>query len=355
MSGQAEELKKELSDLAVSMGAIGARVADLAMLEGPPSADPSYVLPEARSVLAFAVPLGTDFIPDYLGKVTRMGFARVMYDQYRLVGTIGDAIVKRLKEEGFLAANPSPNGAYNNDESRPGFMVPDFSHRYAAVASGLGTFGWSGNVMVEGHWSTVFLGSVATDADLPPDAPLVESICDGCRVCARVCPLEFIKFRESQKVALGGREYEYNAKGNHGRCGLVCAGLSGDTREGTWSSWATAHYGFPEDDNEIAEQFMRALSDLALEYVRTLIGFAPGGGRTEWAIEAAKTNRGILDRPLEHTHPTCCHCVLVCSGPLERRKELMELLFSSGVVVRLEDGTEKVVSREELEQLTQKS
>ena len=231
-----EALKRELVELAVSMGAVGARVADLEALAGPPSADPAYVLPAARSVVAFAVPLGTDFIPDYLGKVTRKVFARIMYDQYRLIGTIGDAIVKRLKENGFLGANPSPNGAYNTEESKPGFMVPDFSHRYAAVASGLGTFGWSGNVMIEGHWSTVFLGSVATDAELPPDAPLEEELCDGCRVCARVCPLEFIKLKESQTVSLGGREYKYNAKSNQGRCGLACAGLSGETREGKWSS-----------------------------------------------------------------------------------------------------------------------
>jgi epoxyqueuosine reductase QueG len=63
MTSNMETLKKEVVDLAVSMGAIDARVADLAMLEGPPSADPAFVLPEARSVIAFAVPLGTDFIP----------------------------------------------------------------------------------------------------------------------------------------------------------------------------------------------------------------------------------------------------------------------------------------------------
>ena len=100
---------------------------------------------------------------------------------------------------------------------------------------------------------------------------------------------------------------------------------------------------------------MRALSDPALEYIRPHIGFAPDGGRTEWAIESAKTNCGILNRPLDNTHPTCCHCVLVCSGPLERRKELMELLHSSGVVIRLEDGTEKAVSADELKAMTGKS
>lgn len=355
MNARAETLKKKIVDLAISMGAVGARVADLKALAGPPSADPTYVLPEARSVIAFAVPLGTDFISDYLGKVRRDVFARTMYEKYQLIGAIGDAIVKRLQKEGLRGANPSPNGAYRMDESKPGFMVPDFSHRYAAVASGLGTFGWSGNVMVEGHWSAVFLGSILTEVPLPPDAPLEEDLCDGCRICARVCPLEFIRLAESQSVTLGGREYTYNTKGNHGRCGLACSGLSGETREAKWSSWATLRHGFPEDDSEIPTVFMRAINDPASEYIRAHVGIKSAGERAEWLKEAIKTGRGVLCRSLEETNPTCCHCALVCSGPLEKRKELMELLHSSGIVTRLEDGTEKAVSPDELRSITQKS
>ena len=48
-------------------------------------------------------------------------------------------------------------------------------------------------------------------------------------------------------------------------------------------------------------------------------------------------------------NPTCCHCTLVCSGPREERAKLIELIHSSGVVIRLEDGTEKAVKPEELE------
>ncbi|UCD58659.1 MAG: epoxyqueuosine reductase [Candidatus Hydrogenedentota bacterium] len=347
-------LKKELVDLAVSMGAVGARVADLETLEKPPSADPTYVLPGAQSVIAFAVPLGTDFIPDYLGKVTRMVFRRVMYEKYQLIGAIGEAMVVCLQEKGFQAVSPSPNGVYRSEVSKRGFMVPDFSLRYAAVASGLGTFGWSGNVLVEGHWSTVFLGAAVTDAVLPPDAPLDKSLCDDCRICAGVCPLEFIKGKESQTVSLGGRKYSYNAKGNHARCGLACSGLSGVTRDGKWSSWATLRYEFPEDDSELVPQFMRALNDPASAYIRGHIGFSSAGGRAEWAIEAQETKKGVLLRSLEDTNPTCCHCVLVCSGPLDRRRELMKLLHSSGVVVRLEDGTEKAIKPEELQKAEQK-
>jgi len=85
----AKDLKKDLIDIAISMGAVGARVANLEMLNGPPSADPTYVLPDAQSFIAFGVWLGTGFIPDYLGKVTRMEFKQIMYEKYQLIGKRG--------------------------------------------------------------------------------------------------------------------------------------------------------------------------------------------------------------------------------------------------------------------------
>jgi epoxyqueuosine reductase QueG len=234
-------LKEELRDLAGSMGAVDARVATKEMLEGPPSGDPTYVFPDARAIVAFAVPLGKDYIEDYLGKKTRMVFKKVLYEKYLQVSAVGDALSGKLKKSGFRAENVSPNAVFRSNEEGsqgPSFLVPDFSHRYAAVASGLGTFGWSGNVLVKEHWSNVFLGSVITEAALPPDRPLDEPLCDGCRICTQVCPLEFIQSNNSQTVTLGGRQYEYNAKGNHMRCGLACGGFNGRSRDGKWSSWS---------------------------------------------------------------------------------------------------------------------
>lgn len=150
MSDKMVSLKRELVGLAISRGAVRTRVANLEMLKGPPSADPTYVLAEAQSVIAFAVPLGKEWIPDYLRKVTRMVFKRVMYEKYQLIGAIGQEIIEHLQKRGFRAVSPSPNGVYRPEVSEPGFAVPDFSHRYAALASGLGTLGWSGNVLIRG-------------------------------------------------------------------------------------------------------------------------------------------------------------------------------------------------------------
>ena len=289
-------IKEEICELAKSIGAVDARVASKEMLEGPPSSDPTYVFPDARSVISFAVPLGTDYIDDYLGKVTRMVFKRVLYEKYLLVGAVANALVGLLQQKGLRAESVSPNAVFRSNEEGgrgPSFLVPDFSHRYAAVASGLGTFGWSGNVMVEGHWSNVFLGSVITEAELPPDRPLDESLCDGCRICTRVCPLEFIQAKESQTVILGGRQYEYNAKGNHMRCGLACGGFNGRSRDGRWSSWSPLDYGFPETDGDVLAQFGRALKDPAAEPAIRATGYdLATGKRAQWVYAAENRKKG---------------------------------------------------------------
>ncbi len=339
-------MKKDLRGLAVSMGAVDACVANIEMLKGPPSADPTYVLPEAQSVIAYAAPLGNDFIPDFLGKKTRMIFKQVLYDTYQLIGSIGGSLVEFLKTRGFKAVSPSPNGYYRTQDGKVDFGIPDFSHRFAAVASGLGTFGWSGNVMVKDHWSAVFLGSVITDADLPADMPLDEDFCDNCRICAKVCPLEYVQLKAEQKVTLGSREYTYNAKGNNMRCGLACSGYVGRSRNHKWSSWAALPYELPEKDEVLPDMFVRAINDPATVYIREHIGINKEGKISEWAKEGFKTKKGVLCRSLEDTNPTCCNCLLVCSGPRDWRENLIKILHSSGVINRTDDGREVAVKPE---------
>lgn len=333
-------LKQELIELAISNGAINARVASTRMMDGPPSGDPTYMLPHASSVISYAVSLGRDWIPDYFGKVTRSVFARIMFEQYQKVNTIGEVLCGRLKEDGFTGVTPSPNGSYRQEDFNKGRMVPDFSHRYAALASGLGCLGWSGNVLVQGFGSAVFLGSVITDAVLVPDEPLLDTFCDHCKLCTVVCPTGFMHTDESETVKLGGREYTCNRKRSHLRCGLSCGGFVGISRDGKWSSWAALRYKIPDDDQRLGEIFRKAISDPHAEYILKQILFEP-----------THPQRGVLDRSLEDTQPTCCNCALVCSGDKAWRAKLVHILHSSGIVVRQEDGSEKAVPPEDVSPL----
>jgi len=50
-------------------------------------------------------------------------------------------------------------------------MNPDLSHRYLAVRSGVGWFGFSGNVITPEYGAAVILGTCVTSAELEPRTP----------------------------------------------------------------------------------------------------------------------------------------------------------------------------------------
>jgi ferredoxin len=329
-------LETSLKSIALDAGAIRAGIARReAFLDSPPSADMTYLEPWAKAVVSFALPLGTDWIDDYLGKVTRMGFKKVLFDAFHKIYQIGSAIEARLKESGFRAHNMIPNGIYRPDhtfekEISDKDVKPPVSLRYMAVGAGVGVFGWSGNVLVPGAWSNVYLGGVLTDAPLGQDSILAEKLCDDCRICARVCPTEFIDKTEKVSVAIGGCEHVYNSKRGDLRCVIGCGGYTGLSRDGTWSSWSTGRTRLPDDYSKLPSLHARLRDDPANKVAKLNQTFG---------------SKGILDRSFEHTNPTCSNCMIVCSGPRERRKSLMELLHSSGVVERDRSGREIVVRR----------
>ncbi|HTW06223.1 MAG TPA: tRNA epoxyqueuosine(34) reductase QueG [Acidimicrobiales bacterium] len=59
--------------------------------------------------------------------------------------------------------------------------------RAAAALAGLGWFGKNSNILLPGQGSWFLLGSVVTDAPLPPDAGVVDG-CGPCRRCLTACP-----------------------------------------------------------------------------------------------------------------------------------------------------------------------
>jgi epoxyqueuosine reductase len=60
--------------------------------------------------------------------------------------------------------------------------------REAAYRAGLGWYGKSSNLLLPGQGSWFVLGSVVTDAPLPPDAAPVDDGCGTCRRCLDGCP-----------------------------------------------------------------------------------------------------------------------------------------------------------------------
>ena len=195
MGNQVAELRaltRELKRLVLDMGAAKVGIADRAALEGPPTADADYVLPGTRSVVSFLTVEPEEGIFEYLSKADPTTYRRHFYENIQTLGRVGLAVAQRLESEGYRAVPLSPNGVYRPGSSVVKGLIPPFSHRYAAVAAGLGTIGWSGNVMTPEYGARVYLSSVLTDAPLVPDRPLDENPCDRCNICLHACPGRFM-------------------------------------------------------------------------------------------------------------------------------------------------------------------
>ena len=176
------ELSSQIKAIAFENGAALVGIASRDRLaEAPPSADPDYLLPSTRSIISLVIPLDRTIIRDYLSKRDWLAHGNDHKRIYRELYNITERLVDFLKGKGYEAIRPDMNNVYRPEEGSSGTtdmanmvdMVPDFSHRYGAVAAGLGRLGWSGNLMTPQFGSAVFLGSVLTSAVLEPD-PLLE-------------------------------------------------------------------------------------------------------------------------------------------------------------------------------------
>jgi len=192
--------------------------------EAPPGLRPTDFLPGARSVvvLGFRLPFGTL-------EAAKRGYeglksAPQIYGVhgYQVVPNLvllfaANAVAKFLERKGHMSM-PLPSGPLG------GLTI---SHRHAAVAAGLGEFGWSGLVVTPEYGPRQRWVSIITRAELEPD-PLYNGpkLCDRskCNVCVRVCPTKAIPERDSKKVVIGGKVYEY-ANIDPVKCAIACEGL----------------------------------------------------------------------------------------------------------------------------------
>jgi epoxyqueuosine reductase QueG len=230
-------LTEKVRKVAAAAGADLVGVAGVDRFHKAPSGrSPADHLPTAESVVVVARKI-PDAAIDRWGKSPAN--AITSYRTYghgpinmRLVFIIQD-IASCLEEEGYeaypvtplggRAASTSARGGSSSSEGREFFA--DFSNRHAAVAAGLGEFGWSSIVLTPEYGPRQRFASLFTDAPLEPD-PMYDgpTLCSACHrdhpvhPCASACPVKAISLHEEVgPIEIGDRRYSY-ARVDHWRC-----------------------------------------------------------------------------------------------------------------------------------------
>jgi epoxyqueuosine reductase QueG len=256
-----DSITSKLKSLAVSLGAdlVGVTTKEI-LADGPPSADPSYLLQTANSVISFALSLDREKVRSFISKTKWRSHCLNRKSVVQKLYVIGDRIAEQLRSEGFEAVNVDINSNYRPEKKAKNVAEmtefhPDFSHRYAALAAGVGRLGWSGNLLTKEYGALVELSSVLTSARLTPDMPIPDEDhpCDRCKMCSLVCPVEMIRSKESVQVTVAGITENISNKRPNTCCWIGCSGYEGLAVSGTWSNWSPYRLGrpLPEDKREL--------------------------------------------------------------------------------------------------------
>jgi epoxyqueuosine reductase QueG len=318
-------LESSIEEFLEERGAVAVGIATTETLAGgPPSTDITYRMEGARSAVSFALPLDRDRIRAFLAKEERLAHEEDNIQTNIRSKDLSWELAEMLKKEGFQAKGTAANMKYRQDEE--GWQLalhPDISHRYIAVRSGLGSYGWSGNVGTKEYGTAIILGTTVTDAVLQPTEPIPEEegFCDNCKLCYKSCALGMFDNKKETSVTLGGVTFAHAARREQLLCDFTCGGFNGLSRSGRWSTWSPGRFDVPdpEDREELLKEFFRAVALYNRRPPMT-------GGFMHVALEDYRQ------------HMTCGNCGIVCWGNKEDTRENVKLLHGSGCVLQKQDG-----------------
>ena len=331
-------LNAEVEEFLLERGAVSTGFATVETLAGgPPSADLAYILPGARSAVSFALPLDREKIRAFLGKRSHSAHEQDNLDANVRSSRLAKALALMLEEKGFPSKRVISNNIYRTEvEGWQLSMPPDLSHRYVAARSGVGSFGWSGNIGVKGYGCAVILGTTVTEAGLEPTGPVPpdESFCDRCKLCVASCPSGMFSKDRETSVTLGGETFTFSERVSYTGCQFVCGGFTGLHGSGKWSTWSPGRYRLPGGEEALMGVFMRAVGNYAGWPERNDDG-GGGGGYVNMALSEASLRL------------TCANCQIICAGEKAETRENYRLLTSSGCVIQRENGAIEVLPAEE--------
>lgn len=233
-------LTQEIKALILSCGIdmVGVASVDRWKHAPPGYFKPTDYIPDARAVISLVrhIPDGVcdvwgnwDQPGRTIGPYLHYGYGMANFDMARVI----HLATKRLEHEGHKAmahAVATCNHYRQNDQPVPYWTTqPDWSQPHAAVAAGLGEFGWLGIFISRRFGPRVRLGSIITSAPLQIDpmysgSPLCQP--DACNyACVRACPVDAFSNTETTTIRIGDREY-VKAQHDNIKCGSAVSGIA---------------------------------------------------------------------------------------------------------------------------------
>jgi epoxyqueuosine reductase len=189
----------------------------------PSGKRPTDLLGEAKTVISLGIGIRRGVreanIKAYGG--LRSAIYVYMVYGYEILNTLLNQCafrITKLLEEQRLVAMPIP-ASPPTDYMR---LMGVFSNRHAAVASGLGNFGWQSVLLTPQFGPRLRLTSIVTNAEIEADPLFSETLCRGekCRICSAVCPVKAIPPDDGVELEIGGTPYRY-AKIDKWRCRIA--------------------------------------------------------------------------------------------------------------------------------------
>jgi epoxyqueuosine reductase QueG len=370
-------IESEIKKIAINEGAVLVGFCSAESIKDKKFSDPTFLLPEAQSIISIAINQNEDSIRNYLAKEERDSFCLESDYINKKLYSIGDKIKLFLEKRGFKAFNCKINFDYRNakvnetvykalvnfvnlinkqkdknyqlsknEENTIKSMkkmleiglkqgkvdfVPEFSHRCAAEMAGLGRIGWSGNLITEKFGARVVLTSVITSAKLKSDTPLKKNPCMMCKLCEKTCQGGFFSKDQDEKINIGSTEEIIGRRKSYSYCAAICGGFIGQNRFKEWSTWSPYRlkcYGL-----ENVEKL--PLDDSIDDFYQELMGKAvlEGGRKAENFLKIVRTILyGLNNKSKEDYIPTCGNCQIICGPTMEDKKKSYNLLVNGGCI-----------------------
>jgi epoxyqueuosine reductase len=310
MNNFTEQIKKQIMELGADFVGVSNRQR---FAEAPPNTNPDNIMPDYQSVISFGIVMSMGCLEAWFSKRSRR--PQDDYDM-RARGHIDDIsfnLTRLLEREGYPSSYIKENGYFNDYNE----FKPDFSHKHAAVAAGLGIIGLSNLLVHPRYGAAVHIGSVITKASLEADPMLDadDNPCDNCGYCVQICPVKAINPKKTTGFTIDGKEYNHT-KHNKIKCMYGCCGYTGheyqigNKKVGTWS--------FNHRPVSNAEEIIKNMHE--------------PDNDVRHPMELAEK---VIDPELQW----CGNCHKICVGNRKQKDTLFKLHLNSGRVEIPDDST----------------